>query len=514
MAHAAAEHPMRGADELASTEPPTASCLSGDELLQLLQGELSPTRREWALEHVDRCPDCQTLVAHAGAGMQGSSAPGVSRHAGVLGIGEEISHRYRVERFIARGGMGEVYAVFDITLDERVALKTVRNASPADGKAIRRLKTEVALSRRIGHPNTCRIYEFGEHQIEGGEVIHYFTMGLVEGETLGAKLRRDGPFSSQQARLVARQVLAGLGEAHGLGILHRDLKSDNIMLRSPPGAGLTIDAVIMDFGLALQLDQSERLTSDNDVLVGSLAYMAPEQVTAEKLTPATDLYALGVILFEMLTGHLPFRGSTPAAAALRRLNEPAPAPSSIKPDIDPTWDRIVLGCLQRSPQKRFATVRDVLQALDRLGDTLPAGRVGRRRPRVIVGVMAAVAVVAALVFHFQGPARQGPPLAAASEPSLRGELQAAPSSLQGWDAAVPAAELGAKESVGEAAEAVVSIRGPRPPARKARASSAPLSSPPRTAPSAATSPPNDVSKTGPDRRRPRGPLPVDPEFPE
>jgi serine/threonine protein kinase len=137
--------------------------------------------------------------------MQGSSAPGVSRHAGVLGIGEEISHRYRVERFIARGGMGEVYAVFDTTLDERVALKTVR----------RRLKTEVALSRRIGHPNTCRIYEFGEHQTEGGEVIHYFTMGLVEGETLGAKVRRDGPLSSQQTSVVARQVLAGLAEAHG-----------------------------------------------------------------------------------------------------------------------------------------------------------------------------------------------------------------------------------------------------------------------------------------------------------
>jgi serine/threonine protein kinase len=306
---------------------------------------------------------------------------------GVFSVGELVASRYRVERFVARGGMGEVYAVQDTSLEERVALKTIRDASADHVKAIRRLKSEVQLSRRIGHPNTCRIFEFGEHEALGGAVVYFFTMDLVEGETLGTKLRRDGPLPPALVTTIARQVLGGLSEAHGLGILHRDLKSDNIMLRLPPTAGLEIDAVIMDFGLALRLDSEQRLTSDSHALVGSLAYMAPEQVEGDKLTPATDLYAVGVILFEMLTGQLPFRASTPVSAAFQRLRQNPPKPSSLRPELAPSWDTLVLSCLARSVEKRARSARQVLTALDRL-DASPGERSSSRRRRVALLVSA------------------------------------------------------------------------------------------------------------------------------
>ncbi|MEY2933995.1 MAG: hypothetical protein RL033_4744 [Pseudomonadota bacterium] len=462
------------------------------------------------------------LLAEAGAAMHASSEQPTNWGRGVFAAGGRIANRYVVERFIARGGMGEVYAVEDEVLNERVALKTVLGASSASRTSIRRLKTEVLLSRRIGHPNTCRIYEFGEHQLETGDVVYFFTMALVEGETLGAKVRRDGALSSAQVLVVARQILAGLAEAHALGVLHRDLKSDNVMLRTPPTPGLEIDAVIMDFGLALSLHGDARLTSDTNAIVGSLAYMAPEQVKSEKLTAATDIYAFGVILFELLTGGLPFRASSPAAAALQRLRERPPAPSTIDPKLDPAWDRIALGCLQQSTDKRFASARDVLAALAALDD---AGGLPRAvRGKAAVGIVAA-ALCCLLALAFWGRQLVVSRLASTAAPVIATEMQAVVPAPRGHAEApvqvpaepspkaltpTPAGAPPAAAVPAPQARARAQQRAATPAAQHSRKPGAPFF---RDAP-AATSAPSSVPPSGPRRRNPVGPLPVDAEFPE
>jgi serine/threonine protein kinase len=533
-----------GSDALMSTQRSSARCLTNDELLQLVQGELAPALRDNALGHLDECADCQVLLAEAGAALQASSAQFVLQPTGVFSVGDEVCGRYRVERFLARGGMGEVYAVHDQMLDERVALKTLRGASPVDEKAVRRLKSEALLSRRIGHPNTCRIYEFGEHHAPDGRIVYFLIMGLVEGETLGTRLRRDGAFDADQVLVIARQVLAGLAEAHSLGILHRDLKSDNIMLRSPPTPGLVIDAVIMDFGLALHLDGDDRLTSDQHMLVGSLAYMAPEQLEAKPLTPATDIYAFGVILFEMLTGRLPFRAGTPAATALQRLRQPPPAPSLVEPKLNPAWDRVVLGCLERSVAKRLASARQVLAALDTMHDPAPLRTNARRALIIAVAVALALVALGRWRSGQPEPLRAGTanavpahtevlsslPVPAAAEPASatppyvsEPRLEAAPALVApplqprrqaARRAARAAAAPGASSDAASAAPATPAATA-RSPVAVAPATPAPVTSAPAT-PAPVTSAPAPVTPApaAPQRRAPKGPLPIDPDLPE
>jgi serine/threonine protein kinase len=490
--------------------------------LALLQIELPDARRKVALEHVEGCEVCQVLLAGAARALAGDNTSPLPSQYGVFDTGQCVAERYRIERFIARGGMGEVYAAYDQVLDETIALKTLREASPSDAKAIRRLKSEVQLSRKIGHPNTCRIYEFGEHENLDGSIVYFFTMGLVEGETLGARIRRDGPLDANAVTTVARQILGGMAEAHGLGILHRDLKSDNIMLRAPTTAGLVIDAVIMDFGLALRLDSEERLTTDSHALVGSAAYMAPEQVEGLKLTAAADIYAFGVILFEMLTGRLPFRAATPAATALLRLRQRAPVPSSVCRNVDPAWDWIVHRCLERSLESRFGSVREVLVAVDGLASgSAPRGRVWARA-RAGLSALALLALCVPVLALLRGSRSPSADAAPPVSTVRRAELPA-PMLAPGVDARVeptlgPAAEP--PPAAGATVAPLVPAPTPpssRPPARPHRISRThagpkpkpgsnndPEAAPARTPPAA---PPAAV-------RSRVGPLPIDSEFPK
>jgi serine/threonine protein kinase len=282
---------------------------------------------------------------------------------------EVVGQRYLILRFIAKGGMGEVYAAYDRTLKERVALKTVASSVSQNSRAVRRLKVEAQLARRVSHPNVCRIYDVGTHVVETtGVVIHFLTMELVEGVSLGEKLRSTGAIPVPEAEKIARQLLLGLSAAHRAGILHRDFKSDNVMLRSEPEGGLS--AVIMDFGLARALgrDTAQLTTGRNQGLVGTIAFMSPEQIENRPLTPASDIYSFGVAWFEMLTGKLPFLASTSAGTALERFRRSAVAPSSINPRVSKTLDPLVLRCLSRQPQDRFNAAEDVLEALDRQHD--------------------------------------------------------------------------------------------------------------------------------------------------
>jgi serine/threonine protein kinase len=281
--------------------------------------------------------------------------------------GIEVAQRYRIVRFVARGGMGEVYEATDEALSVRVALKTVSAHSWGDVQAISALKQEVQLARRISHKNVCRIYDLGRHALAEGPPIAFLTMEFIDGVSLAERIRELGKLSVPEVRSIALGILEGLAAAHDAGVIHRDLKTDNVMLRRLRED--TWEPVLMDFGLASALNPNSSRVSGDQALVGSLAYMAPEQVRGEPLRVATDLYAFGVIVFEMLTGRLPFEGPTPAIAAIRRLQEPAPTLSSLDPSLPSDLNALVNRCLERDPKRRHSSARALMEVLNTGVDT-------------------------------------------------------------------------------------------------------------------------------------------------
>ena len=275
-----------------------------------------------------------------------------------LPTGQVLAGRFRIVRFLGQGGMGDVYEAEDQELKERVALKTVRPEIARLPGALDRFTREIQLARKVTHPNVCRIFDVSHH----GEVT-FLTMELLQGETLECRLRQAGAFSEGEALPLVRQVAEGLAAAHRLGIVHRDFKPANVMLVPEPDGG--VRAVVTDFGLARGAEAAgDGLTLQGDVL-GTPAYMAPEQVTAEEITPATDVYAFGVVLYEMSTGVQPFVGETALSTAVKRLREDPLAPRLRAPSLDPAWEAAILRCLAREPRDRFARIQDAAGALVR-----------------------------------------------------------------------------------------------------------------------------------------------------
>ena len=270
--------------------------------------------------------------------------------------------------------MGELYEAEDLELRERIALKTILSHIAEDERSIALFKREVHLARQVTHPNVCRIYDVFRHRYAAGsdrpasEVV-LLAMELLHGETLADKLRRDGRFATTEILPVVRQMADGLTAAHRVGVVHRDFKSHNVMLVKPTRADGQLRAVVTDFGLAWRSAQdsctniSMSLSTESEIS-GTPAYMAPEQVEGGPVTPATDVYALGVVLYEMLTGALPFVGETPLKTAIKRLHEPPPSPRVHLPDVDSLWEATILRCLARRPDERFASAGDVVSALE------------------------------------------------------------------------------------------------------------------------------------------------------
>ena len=330
-------------------------CLAEEVIHALACGGLEEKERSKALSHLDECEVCQALLADEVRDLPQSGSAEDAGLPTLIQLDALVAGRYRIQHFVARGGMGEVYEAWDELLAERVALKTINPlvASADQARATARFRQEVQLSRRVADAHVCRIYEFGQHLVRGFGAVSYLTMEFIEGQTLGARLRQGPELGIQEVAELSRQMLRGLGAAHAVGVLHRDFKSDNVLLRATPSGGL--HAVIMDFGLARVLgDHAHRFTERHE-LVGSAAYMAPEQLEeGAELSEATDVYAFGVVLFEMLTGRLPFEGSAPVAVALRRLSHPAPPPSVHVPELSVAWDQLVLRCLDRDTSRRFS----------------------------------------------------------------------------------------------------------------------------------------------------------------
>jgi serine/threonine protein kinase len=329
--------------------------------------------------------DTETLLSspHAEKDTEASSEPS-------LRPGDVLLERFRVRSLLARGGMGEVYDVQDAALGARVALKTLRASVLAHPEALGQFRREVLLARRVTHQNVCRLFEFFISKDAGPAPLVFLTMELLEGSTLSEYLARQGKMG-EEARPLIRQMVAALSAAHREGVVHRDFKSSNVMLVRASDASLRV--VVTDFGLACGVRPGE--TGDlppETGMVGSPLYMAPEQVTGAPVSTATDVYALGIVLYEMVTGTLPFVGDGQVDSAHQRLQQAPEPPSVRRPGLNPRWESAILRCLEVAPSRRFARVEDVLRALGQGPVVLPAWRHPRfRRAVFAAGVALAMA---------------------------------------------------------------------------------------------------------------------------
>jgi eukaryotic-like serine/threonine-protein kinase len=282
-----------------------------------------------------------------------------------------ISGRFKVIRFIGKGGMGEVYEAQDLELRVRVALKAIRPEISSDPVTISRFRHEIQLARKVTHPNVCRIFDLGRHRLSSGVEITFLTMELLEGETLAAHLRRQVRLATEEALLLVEQMAEALAAAHAARVIHRDFKPSNVIL--VPSDTKT-RAVVTDFGLARALEPmgSETISgllTTPEQLVGTPPYMAPEQLEGSEATPATDLYALGLVMYEMVTGKLPFSSRSGLGQILWRLKGLPPSPRVHSPDLDPRWESAIMRCLQTAPASRFQDAGEVMRALGRASET-------------------------------------------------------------------------------------------------------------------------------------------------
>lgn len=324
--------------------------------------------------------------------------------------GEVVAGRFRVERFIAEGGMGEVYAAEDLELEERVALKTIRPLLANDEKILARFKQEIQLARRVTNRHVSRIFDLFRHEMDlDGEhrAVIFVSMELLEGETLLERIRHRGALPFSEAQVIASQIIAGLEAAHSAGIVHSDLKSSNIALVAEREGGER--AVIMDFGLA---GTAVSLKSEvRDGLIGTPAYMAPEQVENGLLTPATDVYSLGVVLYEMVSAQLPFNAATYQETARARLERDAPPLSAAVPKAPVAWQRTIAACLQKDPAKRPVSAAQVRGWLEGSNER-------RARIRTFAAAIFSVALIASGWVWLHQPHRPSPEAQAAVDAAL------------------------------------------------------------------------------------------------
>ena len=347
---------------------------------------------EFASAKSARPPRPTHPASSSSSSLRPPSSAAFSLNEGRFLPGRLLAGRYRIIALLGKGGMGEVYRADDLTLGQPVALKFLPEEASHDESLLERFRNEVRIARRVSHPNVCRVYDVGE--VDGHT---FFTMEYVDGEDLASLLRRIGRLPQDKALDIARQLCAGLAAAHAKGVLHRDLKPANIML---DGRG---QVVMTDFGLAGLADQIHGA----DIRSGTPAYMAPEQLAGKEVTAQSDLYSLGLVLYEVFTGKRAFTAE--ALTALVRGGEAtSPSkPSSVVKDLDPAIERVILRCLEPEPRMRPASALSVVGALpggDPLAAALAAGETpspemvaaaGEIRglaPRIAIACLAAILI--------------------------------------------------------------------------------------------------------------------------
>jgi len=350
------------------------------------------------------------------AGGISAGSPGISS-TGELIVGTVLGKRYEIVGILGQGGMGRVYKARDRELDKLIALKTIRLDTAEGPDALARFKQELLLARKVTHKNVVRIFDLGE---AGG--IKFFTMEYLEGESLKALIRRRGALPVSEVVPLARQILGALEEAHTQGIVHRDLKPQNVMVASGTGT-----AHLMDFGIARATDGTTMTATG--AIVGTPDYMSPEQVKGERSGMASDVFSFGVILYEMLTGELPYQADTPMSKVMMRLSHRPRSVREVQAQIPKYLERVVTRCLEIDPQLRYQRAGDVLADLEREDSsslTLHVShRLKRRRQTIVAfGLLAVAAAVAAWWLALRPRAEPAAAAAAAAAaPALPGPVR-------------------------------------------------------------------------------------------
>ncbi len=273
-------------------------------------------------------------------------------------LGKTLAGKYRIEDRLSEGGMGTVYRGTHVLMDKTVAVKVLRPSLAADEKIVARFSREARAASRISHPHALSVTDFGE--AEDGVV--FLVMEYLDGKTLKEIIREEGPMALPRAVEILRQVGGALDAAHTQGVVHRDLKSDNIMLLSSSGTDYT---KVLDFGIA-KIKEADgaydpALTAP-DLVIGTPQYMSPEQCSqSPDIDARSDIYSLGVILYELLVGHVPFTGESPTAIMLKHLQEPAPSVLDERSDVPPAVANVIARALEKRPEDRYQTVAELVE---------------------------------------------------------------------------------------------------------------------------------------------------------
>jgi len=288
-----------------------------------------------------------------------------------LTTGSTFAGRYQIIEELGEGGMGKIYKALDTEIKEKVALKLLKPGIAADEKTIKRFRNELKLARKIAHRNVCKMYHLGEKK-----GTRYITMEYVPGEDLKRLIRKVGQLSVGKTTSIAKQVCEGLAEAIRLGVVHRDLKPQNIMVDEDG------NAKIMDFGIARSI-KGKGIT-DAGVMIGTPEYMSPEQVEGKEVDHRSDIYSLGVILYEMVTGRVPFEGDTPFTVGVKHKSETPRDPVELNTQIPKDLSQVILKCMEKEKEKRYQSAGEVHSELTRIEKTIPTTErvILKRKPEI------------------------------------------------------------------------------------------------------------------------------------
>jgi serine/threonine protein kinase/tetratricopeptide (TPR) repeat protein len=310
-------------------------------------------------------PDTQRFCGECGAQLMPSEEISVSPTKTLetpkeeLSTGSTFAGRYQIIEQLGTGGMGKVYRAVDKKLNEEITLKLIKPEIASDKKTVERFSNELKLARKIVHKNVGRMYELME-----AEGIHFITMEYVPGQDLEGLIRQTGQLTIGKAISVAKQVCEGLAEAHRLGVVHRDLKPGNIMIDKEGNAR------IMDFGIARSV-RAKGITAEG-MIIGTPEYMSPEQAEAKEVDSRSDIYSLGVVLYEMVTGRAPFKGETPLSVAMKHKSEKPPDPRELNAQAPLDLSQVILRCMEKDKEKRYQSSEELISELTKIEKGIPA----------------------------------------------------------------------------------------------------------------------------------------------
>ncbi len=320
-------------------------------------------------------PDTQSFCGECGTQLEPSDDSQVSFTKTLetpreeLTTGSTFADRYKIVEELGKGGMGRVYKVLDKETNEKIALKLIKPEIALEKRTVERFRNELTTARKIVQKNVCRMYDLNKEKDN-----YFITMEYVSGGDLKKFIRRSGQLSVEKAISIAKQICDGLSEAHSLGIVHRDLKPNNIMIDDKG------NAKIMDFGIARSLEV-KRITGAG-VMIGTPEYMSPEQVEGKEVDQRSDIYSLGIILYEMVTGQVPFEGDTPFTIGMKHKGEMPKNPKELNSQISDNLNRMILRCLEKDKEKRYQSAGEVRSELANIEKGIPTTerKIPKRKP--------------------------------------------------------------------------------------------------------------------------------------